>query len=121
MEPGEEITAENRPGADTRDPPASAEADQLKERRRQSLFELNGQPRVVRVAATAWSIANDRAQRPEGRESANVQSTSAANRWPGVVALCPGRPVGQKVKSGDLLPHPSKPMKMETGIQCEDP
>jgi len=75
-------------------------------------FELNGQPRVIRVSdrkATANSIANPKA------EAGNANHIGAP--MPGVVATI-AVSAGDTIKEGDLL-LTIEAMKMETGIHAE--
>jgi len=75
-------------------------------------FELNGQPRVVRIAdrkATATKVA-----RPQA-DPANANHIGAP--MPGVVATVAAK-AGAAVKEGDLL-LTIEAMKMETGIHAE--
>ena len=75
-------------------------------------FELNGQPRVVRVADR--SIASDVVVRPKA-DPTNANHIGAP--MPGVVASIAAQ-AGQEVKEGDLL-LTIEAMKMETGIHAE--
>ncbi|MFQ6549491.1 pyruvate carboxylase [Aestuariibius sp. 2305UL40-4] len=75
-------------------------------------FELNGQPRVVRVPNRAVQSASPR--RPKA-DQANPNHIGAP--MPGIVATVAVR-MGQKVKSGDLL-LTIEAMKMETGLHAE--
>ena len=111
MEPGEEITAEIDPG-------------KLLEIRLQTVgevgddgevkvfFELNGQPRVIRVPNRA--IKAKTAAKPKAVEG---NPTHIGAPMPGAVASVVVK-VGQKVKAGDLL-LTIEAMKMETGIHAD--
>ena len=75
-------------------------------------FELNGQPRTIRVPNRMVKATT--AARPKA-EDGNEAHIGAP--MPGVVASV-GVTVGQKVKDGDLL-LTIEAMKMETGIHAE--
>ncbi len=75
-------------------------------------FELNGQPRVIRVPNRLVKAST--AQRPKA-EVGNADHIGAP--MPGVVASV-AVSVGQRVKEGDLL-LTIEAMKMETGIHAE--
>jgi len=75
-------------------------------------FELNGQPRTVRVPNRM--VAASTVQRPKA-EAGNEDHIGAP--MPGVVASV-AISAGQKVKEGDLL-LTIEAMKMETGIHAE--
>jgi pyruvate carboxylase len=111
MEPGDEITAEIDPGKTLEIRlQALGETDDNGEVR--VFFELNGQPRTVRIAdrkAKAGSGARPKA------EAGNPNHVAAP--MPGVVASVSVQ-VGQKVKEGDPL-LTIEAMKMETGIYAE--
>ncbi|MET4103211.1 pyruvate carboxylase [Roseovarius sp. MBR-78] len=111
MEPGEEISVEIDPG-------------KILEIRLQTLgetsedgdvkvfFELNGQPRVIRVPNRL--VKSTTASRPKA-ESGNPAHIGAP--MPGVVATVAVQ-AGQSVKTGDML-LTIEAMKMETGIHAE--
>ena len=111
MEPGEEIAAEIDPGK-TLEIRLQAIGETDENGDVKLFFELNGQPRVVRVpnrmvkATTTQHIK---------AEAGNVNHIGAP--MPGVVASVAAT-AGQKVKSGDLL-LTIEAMKMETGIHAE--
>ncbi len=111
MEPGEEITAEIDPGK-TLEIRLQALSETNEDGDVKVFFELNGQPRVVRVPNRMVKATT--AQRPKA-EIGNVNHIGAP--MPGVVASV-GATVGQKVKSGDLL-LTIEAMKMETGIHAD--
>jgi pyruvate carboxylase len=108
MKPGDEVTVELDPGkALVIRLMAVGEADQKGER--EIFFELNGQPRVVRVADKAVASTapvNDKA------DMSNTNHVPAP--MPGLVAMVAVNE-GQKVRSGDVL-LTLEAMKMETSI-----
>ncbi|KIC43244.1 pyruvate carboxylase [Ruegeria sp. ANG-R] len=111
MEPGEEITAEIDPGKTLEIRcQAIGETDENGEVR--VFFELNGQPRVVRVPNRLVKATT--AQRPKA-EIGNANHIGAP--MPGVVATI-AVSAGQEIKEGDLL-LTIEAMKMETGIHAE--
>ncbi|WP_370229161.1 pyruvate carboxylase [Cognatishimia sp.] len=111
MEPGEEITAEIDPGKILEIRlQAVGETDENGEVK--VFFELNGQPRVIRVPNRLVKSAT--AARPKA-EVGNANHVGAP--MPGVVASV-GAIVGQEVQEGDLL-LTIEAMKMETGIHAE--
>jgi pyruvate carboxylase len=111
MQPGEEISVEIDPG-------------KILEIRLQTVgetnpdgdvkvfFELNGQPRVIRVPDRL--VKSTTAQRPKA-EQGNPDHIGAP--MPGVVASVAAQ-AGAQVKEGDLL-LTIEAMKMETGIHAE--
>uniref|UniRef100_UPI002B264A9C pyruvate carboxylase n=1 Tax=Leisingera sp. TaxID=1879318 RepID=UPI002B264A9C len=111
MEPGEEITAEIDPGKTLEIRlQAISETDEKGEVK--VFFELNGQPRVIRVPnrlVKASTQANPKA------EAGNPNHVGAP--MPGVVAGVAVQ-VGQQVHEGDML-LTIEAMKMETGIHAE--
>ncbi|TRW97324.1 pyruvate carboxylase [Paracoccus sp. M683] len=111
MEPGEEITAEIDPGKILEIRlQAIGETDEKGEVK--VFFELNGQPRNIRVPnrlVKAETIARPKA------DSANPAHIGAP--MPGVVASV-AVTAGQTVKQGDLL-LTIEAMKMETGLSAE--
>ncbi len=111
MEPGEEITAEIDPGKTLEIRlQAIGETDEKGEVK--VFFELNGQPRVIRVPNRLVKATT--AARPKA-ELGNPNHIGAP--MPGVVATV-GVHVGQKVCEGDLL-LTIEAMKMETGLHAE--
>ncbi|WP_127112663.1 pyruvate carboxylase [Shimia sediminis] len=111
MEPGEEITAEIDPGKTLEIRlQAIGETDENGEVK--VFFELNGQPRVIRVPNRL--VKSSTAQRPKA-EAGNANHIGAP--MPGVVASV-AVTAGQTVKEGDLL-LTIEAMKMETGIHAE--
>ncbi|WP_420005759.1 pyruvate carboxylase [Arenibacterium sp. LLYu02] len=111
MEPGDEITAEIDPGKTLEIRlQAIGETDEKGEVK--VFFELNGQPRVIRVPNRLVKAST--AARPKA-ELGNPNHIGAP--MPGVVATV-GVHVGQKVCEGDLL-LTIEAMKMETGLHAE--
>jgi pyruvate carboxylase len=111
MEPGEEIEAEIDPGVSLVIR-LSAVGETNEEGEVRVFFELNGQPRTIRVPNR--KIAASQARRPKA-EAGNPNHIGAP--MPGVVATV-AISAGQKVKQGDLL-LTIEAMKMETGIHAE--
>lgn len=111
MEPGEEITAEIDPGKTLEIRlQALGETDENGEVK--VFFELNGQPRVIRVPNRL--VKSTTIQRPKA-EAGNSDHIGAP--MPGVVATV-AVTQGQQVKEGDML-LTIEAMKMETGIHAE--
>ncbi|SPJ27406.1 pyruvate carboxylase [Falsiruegeria mediterranea] len=111
MEPGEEITAEIDPGKTLEIRlQALGETDENGEVK--VFFELNGQPRVIRVPNRL--VKSSTIQRPKA-EAGNADHIGAP--MPGVVASVAVQ-AGQQVNEGDLL-LTIEAMKMETGIHAE--
>ncbi|WP_457645928.1 pyruvate carboxylase [Profundibacter sp.] len=111
MEPGEEITAEIDPGK-TLEIRLQAVGETNEDGDVKVFFELNGQPRTIRVPNRL--IKSQTAQRPKAEEG-NPNHIGAP--MPGVVATV-AVTVGQQVHEGDLL-LTIEAMKMETGIHAE--
>ncbi len=111
MEPGEEISAEIDPGK-TLEIRLQAIGETDENGDVKVFFELNGQPRVIRVPNRM--VASATASRPKA-ELGNANHIGAP--MPGVVASI-GVTAGQKVSEGDLL-LTIEAMKMETGIHAE--
>jgi pyruvate carboxylase len=111
MEPGEEISAEIDPGK-TLEIRMQALSETSEDGEVKVFFELNGQPRVIRVPNRLVKATTQ--QRPKA-ETGNDNHIGAP--MPGVVASV-GAIVGQKVHAGDLL-LTIEAMKMETGIHAE--
>ncbi|MBZ8118960.1 pyruvate carboxylase [Roseovarius sp. LXJ103] len=111
MEPGEEITAEIDPGK-TLEIRLQAVGETTEDGEARVFFELNGQPRVIRVPNRL--VKSQTATRPKA-ELGNANHIGAP--MPGVVASVAVTP-GQKVKADDLL-LTIEAMKMETGIYAE--
>ena len=111
MEPGEEISAEIDPGKILEIRlPAVGDLDENGEVK--VCFELNGQPRAVRVLNRIAAANN--VSRPKA-EAGNPNHVGAP--MPGVVATVAAQ-AGKSVKAGDLL-LTIEAMKMETGIHAE--
>ncbi len=111
MQPGEEISVEIDPGKTLEIRlQAVGETDDTGEVK--VFFELNGQPRVIRVPNRA--VKAKTASRPKAQEG-NPLHIGAP--MPGVVASVVVVP-GQKVAAGDML-LTIEAMKMETGIHAE--
>ncbi len=111
MEPSEEISAEIDPGK-TLEIRMQALSETSEDGEVKVFFELNGQPRVIRVPNRM--IAATTARRPKA-EAGNESHIGAP--MPGVVASVAAT-AGQKIKAGDLL-LTIEAMKMETGIHAE--
>ncbi len=113
MQPGEEISVEIDPGKTLEVRlQAVGETDETGEAK--VFFELNGQPRVIRVPNRA--VKAKTASRPKAKEG-NPLHIGAP--MPGVVASV-AVAAGQKVSAGDML-LTIEAMKMETGIHAERP
>jgi len=111
MEPGEEISAEIDPGK-ILEIRLQAVGETNEDGEVKVFFELNGQPRVIRVPNRL--VKSQTASRPKAEEG-NPNHVGAP--MPGVVASVVVR-AGQQVKEGDLL-LTIEAMKMETGIHAE--
>ena len=111
MEPGEEITAEIDPGK-ILEIRLQAVGETGADGEVKVFFELNGQPRVIRIPNRAAKATT--AARPKA-EPGNPCHIGAP--MPGVVASVSAT-VGAKVKAGDLL-LTIEAMKMETGLHAE--
>ncbi|XDA96985.1 pyruvate carboxylase [Sulfitobacter sp. LCG007] len=111
MEPGEEISAEIDPGK-TLEIRLQAVGETTPEGDVRVFFELNGQPRVIRVPNRAVKATTE--QRPKA-ELGNPAHVGAP--MPGVVASVAAQ-AGHQVKAGDLL-LTIEAMKMETAIHAE--
>ena len=111
MQPGEEISAEIDPGK-TLEIRLQAVGETGEDGEVKVFFELNGQPRVIRVPDRL--VKSTTAQRPKA-EAGNSDHIGAP--MPGVVATVAIQ-AGAKVKQGDLL-LTIEAMKMETGIHAE--
>ncbi|WP_127560455.1 pyruvate carboxylase [Nioella ostreopsis] len=111
MQPGEEIEAEIDPGK-TLVVQLQAVGETNEDGEVKVFFELNGQPRTVRVPNRKAQATT--AKRPKA-ELGNPNHVGAP--MPGVVASVAVQP-GQKVKQGDML-LTIEAMKMETGIHAD--
>ncbi|UWQ48599.1 pyruvate carboxylase [Leisingera caerulea] len=111
MEPGEEITAEIDPGKTLEIRlQAISETDEKGEVK--VFFELNGQPRVIRVPNRLVKASTEQRAKAEAGNANHVGAP-----MPGVVASVAVQP-GQQVHEGDML-LTIEAMKMETGIHAE--
>ena len=111
MQPGEEISVEIDPGKTLEIRlQAVGETDETGEAK--VFFELNGQPRVIRVPNRA--VKAKTASRPKAQEG-NPLHIGAP--MPGVVASISVL-AGQKVNAGDML-LTIEAMKMETGLHAD--
>jgi len=111
MQPGEEISVEIDPGKTLEIRlQAVGETDETGEVK--VFFELNGQPRVIRVPNRA--VKAKTASRPKAQEG-NPLHIGAP--MPGVVASVAVQ-AGQKVNAGDML-LTIEAMKMETGLHAD--
>jgi len=111
MEPGDEISAEIDPGKKLEIRlQAVGETDEAGDVK--VFFELNGQPRTVRVPNRMVKSAT--APRPKA-QTGNADHIGAP--MPGVVASVAVQ-VGQQVHKGDLL-LAIEAMKMETGLSAD--
>ena len=111
MQPGEEITAEIDPGK-TLEIRLQAVSETNEDGEAKVFFELNGQPRAIRVPDRR--VKSTTVKRPKA-EAGNADHVGAP--MPGVVASIGVQP-GQEVSEGDLL-LTIEAMKMETGIHAE--
>ena len=111
MQPGDEISAEIDPGV-TLEIRCQAIAETNAEGIAKVFFELNGQPRTVRIADR--SATGTSANRPKA-DAGNANHIGAP--MPGVVATVAAQ-AGAKVKEGDLL-LTIEAMKMETGLHAD--
>ena len=111
MQPSDEFPAEIDPGK-TLEVRLQAVGETGDDGNVKVFFELNGQPRVVRVANRAVKAAT--ASKPKAQEG-NPAHIGAP--MPGAVASV-AVSVGQKVNAGDLL-LTIEAMKMETGIHAD--
>ena len=111
MDAGEEISAEIDPGK-TLEIRLQAVGETTEEGEVKVFFELNGQPRVIRVPNRA--IKAKTAAKPKAQEG-NPGHIGAP--MPGSIASVAAK-VGMKVNAGDLL-LTIEAMKMETGIHAD--
>ncbi|MBC7739449.1 MAG: biotin/lipoyl-binding protein, partial [Candidatus Saccharibacteria bacterium] len=111
MDPGEEITVELDPGKNL-EVRLQAVGETTDDGEVKVFFELNGQPRVIRVANRA--IKAKTAAKPKAAEG-NPAHIGAP--MPGSVASV-AVVAGQKVNAGDLL-LTIEAMKMETGLHAD--
>jgi pyruvate carboxylase len=111
MQSGDEIAIEIDPGK-TLEIRLQAVGETTEDGEVKVFFELNGQPRVIRVPNRA--IKAKTAAKPKAAEG-NPAHVGAP--MPGAVASI-AVTVGQKVRAGDLLLN-IEAMKMETGLHCD--
>ena len=111
MNPGDEIAAEIDPGK-TLEIRLQAVGETTDEGEVRVFFELNGQPRVIRVPNRA--VKAKTAARPKAQDG-NPAHVGAP--MPGSIASLTVA-VGQKVRAGDLL-LTIEAMKMETGLHAD--
>jgi pyruvate carboxylase len=111
MQPGDELSAEIDPGK-TLEIRLQTVGATNEDGMAKVFFELNGQPRVIRVPNRAVKAAT--AARPKAAEGNPAQIGAP---MPGVVASVAVKP-GQRVNAGDML-LTIEAMKMETGIHAE--
>jgi pyruvate carboxylase len=111
MLPGEEFSAEIDPGK-TLEIRLQVVGETNDEGEAKVFFELNGQPRVIRVPNRAVKSAT--AARPKAAEGNPMQIGAP---MPGVVAMVAVH-AGQRVNAGDLM-LTIEAMKMETGIHAD--
>jgi len=111
MDPGEELTAEIDPGK-TLEVRLQAVGEMTDDGEVKVFFELNGQPRVIRVPNRA--VQAKAAAKPKAQDD-NPAHVGAP--MPGSVASVLVS-VGQKVNAGDLL-LTIEAMKMETGLHAD--
>jgi len=111
MQPGEEITAEIDPGK-TLEIRLQAVGETGDDGLTKVFFEINGQPRVIRVPNRKAAATT------KARQKATLGNPLQIGApMPGVVASV-GAVVGASVKAGDLL-LTIEAMKMETGLHAE--
>ena len=111
MDPGEEISVEIDPGK-TLEIRLQAVGETHEDGDVRVFFELNGQPRVIRVPNR--SVKAKTAARPKAQDG-NPAHVGAP--MPGAIASI-AVSVGQKVRAGDLLLN-IEAMKMETGLHAD--
>ena len=111
MQPGEEISVEIDPGV-TLEVRCQAIAETNEEGVAKVFFELNGQPRIIRVQDRSISEASTARAKADASNDAHVGAP-----MPGVVASVAVE-AGKPVKEGDLM-LTIEAMKMETGIHAD--
>ena len=111
MEPGQQISAEIDPGK-TLEVRLSAVGETNEEGDVRVFFELNGQPRTIRVPNRKAQAAAPKRPKADVGNPGHV-----AAPMPGVVASIAVEP-GQAVKPGDLI-LAIEAMKMETGLYAD--
>ncbi|MEM9709002.1 MAG: pyruvate carboxylase [Pseudomonadota bacterium] len=111
MTPGEEISVDIEPGV-TLEIRCQAIAETTDEGVAKVFFELNGQPRIIRVKDRSIAKASRALAKAEANNANHVGAP-----MPGVVASIAIDP-GAKVNKGDLM-LTIEAMKMETGIHAD--
>lgn len=111
MEPGEEISVEIDPGK-TLEIRLQAVGETTAEGEVRVFFELNGQPRTIRVPNRGAAAKSPRRLKAEPGNPLHVGAP-----MPGVVATVAAQ-AGKPVRAGDLL-LTIEAMKMETGIHAD--
>ncbi|MCL4130816.1 UNVERIFIED_CONTAM: hypothetical protein GTU68_063773 [Idotea baltica] len=111
MQPGEELSAEIDPGK-TLEIRMQAVGETNDEGEVKVFFELNGQPRVIRVPNRMVKSTTEKRAKAEAGNPDHIGAP-----MPGVVATV-AVTAGQAVKEGDLL-LTIEAMKMETGLHAE--
>ncbi len=111
MEPGDEISVEIDPGV-TLEIRLSAVGETNEEGQVRVFFELNGQPRTIRVPDRRVAASSVRRPVAKADDPSHVGAP-----MPGVVASVAVRE-GQEVREGDLL-LTIEAMKMETGLYAD--
>ena len=112
MEPGQEFSAEIDPGK-TLEIRLQAVGETNEDGEVRVFFELNGQPRAVRVADS--KVKAERPARPKA-EPGNPGHVAAP--MPGLIASVAVK-AGQAVKAGEMIAS-IEAMKMETGLYVEN-
>jgi pyruvate carboxylase len=111
MEPGEEILVDLRPGV-TLVIRLQAIAEPNQNGEVNLFFELNGQPRTIRIADQRFAAEHARAEKANPRNPNHL-----AAPMPGIVGSV-AVVAGQKVQAGDML-LTLEAMKMETALHAE--
>ena len=111
MQAGEEISLEIDPGK-TLEVRLQAVGETTEEGEAKVFFELNGQPRVIRVPNRAV-----KAKAPARAKAQDGNPSHVGAPMPGVIAAV-AVSAGQKVAAGDLL-FTVEAMKMEMGLRAE--
>ncbi len=111
MQPGDEISTEIDPGK-TLEIRLQALGETTEDGEVRVFFELNGQPRVVRVPNRKAKATTAKRPKAEAGNDAHIGAP-----MPGVVTSVAAQP-GQSVQQGDLL-LTIEAMKMETGIHAD--
>jgi pyruvate carboxylase len=111
MEPGDELSAEIDPGV-TLEIRCQAIGETNDEGEAKVFFELNGQPRTIRVTDRHSTGASKSMPKAEAGNANHIGAP-----MPGVVATVAVQ-AGSKIKQGDMLLS-IEAMKMETGIHAD--